>query len=189
MSASESNQQFLVRLNAGNESAREELCTRYMERLRQVASGLISQRLQSRYEAEDAAHSALGSFFRAMSEKRYHFDQPGRLWSLLKMILLHKIQDQGRRCQKVKEDRLPVEIADGKPSQEMAVELADAIEAALCGFKPRHLEICRLFLFCQDDFSVNEIADRVGCTRWTVRRVLTEFGSRLRDRLAASRQN
>jgi RNA polymerase sigma factor (sigma-70 family) len=171
-------QDFLNRLNAGTESAGEELYTRYIQRLCRVAAELIGDRLKRQYAAEDAAHSALGSFFRGMAQKRYHVDQSARLWSLLVTIMRHKIQERGG---KAREDLLVADIISGDPPHEKAVELADAIEAAMAGLKPRHLEICRLFY--HEDLSSPEIAARVGCSRWTIRRVLDEFGGRLRDSL------
>jgi DNA-directed RNA polymerase specialized sigma subunit len=52
---------------------------------------------------------------------------------------------------------------------------------AVAGLNPRHLDICRLFY--EEELSSPEIADRVGCSRWTVRRVLDEFGARLSKHL------
>ena len=171
-------QDFLDRLNAGAESAGEELYARYVERLCQLAAKLIGERLKRQYGAEDAAHSALGSFFRGVNEKRFHVDQSGRLWCLLVTIMRHKIASRGA---KAREDALAVDVANGDPPHERAIELADAIEAAMGGLRPRHLEICRLFY--QEGLSPQEIAARMGCSRWTIRRVLNEFGGRLKDQL------
>jgi RNA polymerase sigma factor (sigma-70 family) len=173
-----SSKDFLDRLNAGTESAADEVYGRYIKRLCGVAARLISDRLQRQYSAEDAAHSALASFFRGMNENRYRFAQSGRLWGLLLTILRHKIQERGR---KAREDTLPADVVGDDPSHEEAVALADAVEAAMTGLKPQHLEICRLFY--EEELATPEIAGRVGCSRWTVRRVLDEFGARLSDRL------
>jgi len=175
---------FLTRLNAGTESAAEEVYTRYVERLCQVATGLIGERLKRQYGADDAAHSALGSFFRGMNQNRYQIDQSARLWSLLVTIMCHKIQDRGS---KAREDLLVGDVIESDPPHERAVELADAIEAAMAGLKPRHLEICRLFY--HEDLSSPEIAARVGCSRWTIRRVLNEFGGKLSDCLDDDSRN
>jgi RNA polymerase sigma factor (sigma-70 family) len=169
---------FLTRLNDGTESAAEEVYTRYIKRLCQAATRLIGDRLKRQYTAEDAAHSALCSFFRGIGQNRYQIDQSARLWSLLVTIMRHKIQERGS---KAREDLLAADVISGDPPHERAVELAHAIEAAMTGLKPRHLEICRLFY--REDLSPPEIAARVGCSRWTIRRVLNEFGSRLRDNL------
>jgi RNA polymerase sigma-70 factor, ECF subfamily len=175
---------FLTRLKAGTDSAAGELYTRYIERLCQVATRLIGERLKRQYAAEDAAHSALGSFFRGMNQKRYQIDQAGRLWGLLVTIMRHKIQERGS---KAREDILTADVVDADPSHEMAVQLADAVEAATAGLKPRHLEICRLFY--HENLSAAEIAARIRYSRWTVRRVLNEFGGRLCDHLDDNSEN
>ncbi len=179
MSGSQSSKDFLDRLNAGSASAKEEVYTRYFDRLYRAAERLIGERLRRVFAPEDAAQSALASFFRGMAKGRYHFDQSGRLWGLLVKIMHHKIQEHGRAGPEQLPE--PEKIIDGEPPPEKAVELADAIEAATAGLKPRHLEICHLFY--QEELSSPEIAARVGCSRWTVRRVLDEFGYRLRDHL------
>jgi RNA polymerase sigma factor (sigma-70 family) len=177
VSSLRSSKDFLDRLNAGNTSAKEEVYTRYFDRLHRAAERLIGKRLRRVYAPEDAAQSALASFFRGMAKGRYHFDQSGRLWGLLVTIMRHKLQEHGGAGPEQLPE--PEEIIDGHPPPEKAVELADAIEAATAGLKPRHLEICRLFY--QEELSLGEIAARVERSRWTVRRVLDEFGSRLCD--------
>jgi RNA polymerase sigma factor (sigma-70 family) len=183
-SASIKDQAFLDRLNSGTESAAGELYGKYAQRLCRVAAQLIGQRLGRQYSAEDAAHSALASFFRGTNEKKYHFDRSERLWGLLVTILRHKIQERGR---KAREDGLAADIVGDGTSHEEAVALADAVETAMACLKPRHLEICRLFY--EEQLSTPEIADRAGCSRWTVRRVLDEFGRRLSGYLGKDADN
>jgi len=178
MPSSRHSEGFCDRLNAGTQSAGEELYSRYMHQLCRVATGLIGERLKSLYGAEDAAHSAFASFFRGMAEKRYHVDESSRLWCLLVTILRHKIATKGV---KAREAPLEVDPVDGDSLHEEAVELADAIEVTLAEFKPRPLEICRLFY--QEQLSPPEIAAKVGRSRWAVRRALDRFGRRLANQL------
>jgi RNA polymerase sigma factor (sigma-70 family) len=170
-------QGFLDRLNLGTESAVGELYNRYVEQLCRIAVPLIGERLQRHYSAEDAAHSALASAFRGINERRYRFDESGKLWALLVTILRHKIQKRGGKHPEFDLDK---DVVCDAPSHEEAIALTDAVEMAMVGLKkPRHLEICRLCY--AEELSTPEIADRVGCTRWTVRRVLDEFGARLEN--------
>ena len=151
---------------------------RYITRLCGLAERLIGERLRRQYSAEDAAHSALASFYRGIDEGQFCVESSDKLWSLLASILRHKIQKRGRRIR----DLLLVderESDDRRPSHEEAVELADAMEAALAGFKLQHVEICRLHY--QEGLGVGETAVRVGCSRWTVRRVLARFRQRLKS--------
>ncbi len=176
MSTSDVPREFFDRVNAGTESAEEELYHQYFERLCRAAARLIGERLERQYSAEDAAQSALGSFFRGMVATRYQLDNSARLWRLLVTILRNKIRKRG---QKARESPLDGDIMSRDPPHEEVVTLADAIEAAIAGLKSRHLEICRLFYY--QNLSPAEIAARVGCSRWTVRRVLNEFGHRLQE--------
>jgi RNA polymerase sigma factor (sigma-70 family) len=178
MSVPSSSGEFLGRLNDGNPSAQQEVFDRYFDSLYRAAEKLIGERLKRVYGPDDAAQSAMASFFRGMAKGRYHFERSGRLWALLVTILRHKIQERGN---KPGGNSLLEDVEDARRSHEAAVELADAVEAAMSGLKPRHLEICRLFY--QEQLLPGEISDRIGCSRWTVRRTLDEFGSRLEERL------
>jgi RNA polymerase sigma factor (sigma-70 family) len=155
-----------------------EVYQRYLARLCGLAERLIGERLRRQYSAEDAAHSALASFYRGIHDGRFRTEPTGNLWSLLATILRHKVQKHGRRMR----DELQLgEPLDPCPSHEDAVELADAIETALAHFKPRHVEICRLYY--HEGMGVGETAASAGCSRWTVRRVLERFSQQLRIRL------
>ena len=41
----------------------------------------------------------------------------------------------------------------------------------------------QMFRLCLEGYSTSEIASQLGCTRWTVRRVLDRVGQRLAERL------
>ena len=155
---------------------------RYANRLCGLATQLIGQRLGRQYSAEDAAHSALASFYRGIHDGRFRTEPTGNLWSLLATILRHKVQKHGRRMR----DELQLgEPPDPCPSHEDAVELADAIETALANLKPRHVEICRLYY--QEGMGVGETSASAGCSRWTVRRVLERFSQQLETRLGSGK--
>ena len=147
---------------------------RYVARLCRLAERLIGQRLGRQYSPEDAAHSALASFYQGIHEGRFRIEQPGKLWSLLATILHHKIQKRGGR---IRDELMADEPLDPGPSHEDAVELADAIETVLAGFKPHHVEICRLYY--QEGLEVGETAVATGCSRWTVHRVRERFAQQL----------
>ena len=58
--------------------------------------------------------------------------------------------------------------------------LSDELETLLAGLDQPEPEIIRLRL---QGYSSLEIANQVGCSRWTVRRVLDRIGHRLHERL------
>jgi len=66
------------------------------------------------------------------------------------------------------------------PSPEEVVVLMDELESLLTGLPNPEPEIVRLRL---EGRSSPEIAQEVGCSRWTVRRVLDRFGDRLQKRM------
>ena len=167
----------------GSEDDLSDVYRRYIARLCRLAERLIGQRLGQQYSPEDAAHSALASFYHGIHEGRFHVERSGKLWSLLATILHHKIQKRGGR---IRDEPLAGEPLDPHPSHEDAVELADAIETVLAGFKPHHVEICRLYY--QEGRDVGETAAAAGCSRWTVHRVLERFAQQLEMCLAKSGQ-
>jgi RNA polymerase sigma factor (sigma-70 family) len=174
MPESTSMESFLERLNAGTPSAIAEVYTRYFDRLYQAADRLIGDRLRRIYGPDDAVQSAMTVFFAGLSQKKFHFSQSSRLWTLLMLIMQHKIQ---KRATKKWPDQLPPEVVDRRPPQEEALEVIDALEVAVGGFKPRDQEICRQFYL--HGLPTDEIASTVGCSQSTVRRVLAEFRRRL----------
>lgn len=167
------------RWQSGDRGAGEELYRRYVRRLWRRAEQLIGERLARRYSPEDAANSALGSFLRRAGQGEYQIAHSGALWRLLETILRHKIAKQGGKAQH--EIPLPADVIAREPSHEAAVDVADRIETALEGMRPRDAEICRLRL---EEHSVGEIAAQVDCSRWTVRRAVKRFSERIADQLS-----
>ena len=92
MADHESVNEFLRRLEAGNQSAAlDKVYGRYAEQLCLFAERQIGQRLQTLYDAEDASISGMASFCRCAADGRYHFDHTSALLRLLKTFVLNKI--------------------------------------------------------------------------------------------------
>ena len=66
-----------------------------------------------------------------------------------------------------------------EPSPEEAALFVEELEALLHGMREPEPEIIRM---CLDGHTSPEIAAAIGCSRWTVRRVLSRIGERLRER-------
>ncbi len=161
-------------MHDGSANRLSEVYRRYVARLHGLAERLISDRLKRQYSAEDAAHSALASFYHGINDGRFRTETSGNLWSLLATILHHKVQKKGKH---LREELIITDSVDPRPSHEDAVELADAIETALADLKPRHVEICQLHY--HKGLKIGETASLTGCSRWTVRRVLQRFSERV----------
>ena len=191
MSARETAKQLLESWRSGNEAAAEELHCRYAQRLCRLADAQIGARLGRRVGPEDVVQSAFRTFFRRSADGQFHIDHSGSLWRLLVRITLNKIRQQGERHRAGKRDMArevyagsdqlgPEFIARG-PTADEAVALAEEIEHLIAGLKSPEPEVFRLRL---QGHSTSEIAAQVGCSRWTVRRVLDRVGEQLEERLA-----
>jgi RNA polymerase sigma factor (sigma-70 family) len=154
----------------------EKCLSKFARKLAQRANSLIGPRLRPTLSGEDAAISAIGSFWRGWTEKRYRFKHTGALWKLLVRIMTNKIRRQGKRHQP---GRLTMEPAVNDPQQGGNADAEELLAAILKGLPPRCGQIVHLL---QKDCTIQEIADHLGCSRWTVRRNREEIKRRLRSR-------
>lgn len=107
------------------------------------------------------------------------------MWRLLVQITLNKVGQQNRRHGAARRDVAAeaysldeaehLEAATHDPSPGDAI-FADEIEAALAGLDDSKAQMFRLTL---QGFTTSQIADKLGCSRWTVRRVLDRIGYQL----------
>lgn len=181
---------LLDRWRSGDQRAAEELHQRYARRLWALAEGQIGVRLGRRVGAEDIVQSVFRTFFRRTAKGELPVDQSGSLWHLLAKITINKIRRQreyhcaGKRDIKTEvyanEEVLAPEIVAHEPTPEEAAVLVEEWEALLVGLEKPEPDIVRLGF---QGYSSSEIARQVGCSRWTVRRVLDRIGERLQQRL------
>jgi len=182
--------ELLDRWRSGDQQAAEELYHRYAQRLCQLAERQMAPRLRRRVGADDVVQSVFRTFFRRTEKGEYPIDHSGSLWRLLVKITMNKIRHQGERHRAAKRNvEAEVDImAAGvspeafaeDPSPEAAVWLMDELEALLAGCDVSEGEMLTL---CLEGYSTTEIAQRKGCSRHTVRRVLNRFGRQLQRNL------
>jgi hypothetical protein len=135
---------LLVEVCAGDEAAVEKLVHRYLDRLAAVGRQTYRQKFgdvpRPVEDEEDAALSALKSFWARASDGRvHHLANRQQLWSLLVKITIRKIYDQRERALAQKRGRTAaVSAADGLeqvlsqlPPPEAEAELEDTRRAAL----------------------------------------------------------
>lgn len=175
MREDESAAEFLSRLEAGEESALQEVYVRFADRLLLLAEQKIGQRLRRHYSPEDAMLSGIGSFCIRAAAGRYQFDHMGALWSLLRTFTLNKIRRAAKKLGA--EMEVAVEVGGScpgldkltkEPTPGEVAEHADELEAFFSKFSQRDEKICRLWF---EEYSSVEIANRVGCSKATVDRV------------------
>jgi RNA polymerase sigma factor (sigma-70 family) len=162
--------------------------------LRRGARRLISRRLRRRVAEDDVVQSVFRTFYRRHARGECEFDHTGALRNYLWKILGNKVRRYAQRHHAQLRDVMAevepgdsgwmVELPDGRPGPEAVVILRDEISYLTRGFLARDLRILNLHFAA---YSSEEIAQRVGCSRWTVRRVVEGFGRRLQDASRAPR--
>jgi RNA polymerase sigma factor (sigma-70 family) len=182
---------LMERFRSGDDSAAEELFSRYFERLTLLARSRLSPRLARRTDPEDIVMSVYRSFFVGVRSGRFALSRGGDLWRLLASITKHKLSYQARH-QTADRRSVDVEVpfdsfeATGcftqrrEPTPEEAVALADELELAfsrLNAFGRRVLEL-RL-----QGAQLSEIAENTGRSERTVRRTLAAIRELLAGRL------
>lgn len=193
MAKTESIKSLLAKWKAGDELAAERICALYSQRLWALARARLDARLAQRVGASDIVQSAFRSFFRLAEDGEIRIDHSESLWRLLAAITVNKVRQQRER-HNARRRRLDAEVplADSRtdpaalahePTTREAIILADELEALLCRLDPPEPEI---FSLCLQGYTASEIAARVHCSRWSVRRVLNRIGHQLERRLEDS---
>ena len=190
MSDGESAEELLRRWRSGDQGAADELYRRYAQRLCLLAEAQIDRRFARRFSPEDVVQSVFRTFFRRGAKGEFSVDHSGALWNLLVVIALNKMRKLAERHGAGKRDVDAEVSADGakprpeavahEPTPEEAAALADELELVLSSLALGEGDMVRL---CLAGYSTTEIAKRLGCSRWTVRRVLDRAGCLLRKRL------
>jgi DNA-directed RNA polymerase specialized sigma24 family protein len=178
---------WIGELKAGQGEAAEPLWSRYFERLVRLASAKLQRgrRLGGDADGEDAALSAFRSLCSGAARGRFpRLDDRDDLWRLLAVITLRKAQAQARRRRRWKrggkwfhpggasdgnEDLLRHAISQ-EPTPELAAEMADELGSLLGVLGDDQLR--QIAMYRMEGYTVDEIAERLGCARRTVARRL-----------------
>lgn len=169
--------QWLTLLREGDEEAAARLWKRFMRRLQ----GLVRSRIPSAaYDEEDIALSAFDVFCRGLAEGRYpELADREQLWQILATITRRKARDrfQAETCQKrggLPSGDAPAtdlnDVADKGGGPEFEVLMADQCRRLLGLLQNARLE--QVVLWKLDGYTNDEIAARLGLTRWSVGRML-----------------
>jgi RNA polymerase sigma-70 factor, ECF subfamily len=166
----------------GNVLAFEKVFERYSDRLIRIAKSRISERLASRIEAEDVVQSVFRSFFGRVQAKRFTFQEENDLWRLLVSITLNKLRNKVDWHTAAKRDVGLEQRMDGgsslpsaydvdgvNPSPEAVVMFIDLLEHFMTSLRDTDRKVLELRL---QGMTQEEIANEIGCTERTVRRVL-----------------
>jgi RNA polymerase sigma factor (sigma-70 family) len=187
MNASESFDDLMPRLRAGDPRAATQVFERFAGRLIGLAHQRLGQVLQGKVDPEDVVQSALKSFFRR-TDRPFEFRDWNDLWALLAQMTLwkcgHRIRyfraarrDAGREVSSsLEEDRDSWQALAREPDPSEAAMLAETVEGVLRTLNERDRRV--LVLSLQGN-TVAEIGEAISCTERTVYRTLEFIRSEL----------
>ena len=188
-------QRWIDGLRDGDESAVAEFCVRYAGALERLADRRLGQGLRRRVGPESIAQSACWSFLRRAREGQFELAGAENLWRLLCAMTLRKVREKVRfhqreRRELAREAGSATELAEhtglsgAEEAQEPfeAVAIVDEFEALLASLDDERRAIVEAKL---DERSNAEIAEQLGCSERTVRRLLSELRGQLEQALGA----
>jgi RNA polymerase sigma-70 factor (ECF subfamily) len=192
--ADERNDAWLAALLDGEARTVQQFWDEYGERLNRLAERHLSPRLNRRVGADDVVQSVCRTFFRRAREGQFELSDAEALWRLLCVITLTKCRmtarfhGRGRRgldreqpLDAAPGDSLsPGEAVAGGPPPDQAAELDDELARLLGALDPEEQQVVDLKL---QEHTNEEIAEKVGCSERTIRRILVRVQSRLRGML------
>lgn len=177
-------------LRTGDNDACRDFWTSYGPLLESVAQKQLSTRLQRRVGSDDIVQSACRTFFRRVSAGQFDLPDADALWRLICSITLTKARRAARDHSRQKrgmnrEQDISAGNTDGSnPEGQLAspesspldaAEMVDQMQALLSGLGEQECQILDLKL---QQYTNDEIAEQLGCSERTVRRVI----KRLQDK-------
>lgn len=187
---------LLQRWKAGDETAAEEIFSRYVSRLAGLARSRLSDKMQRRVDPEDVVQSVYRSFFHHAKNDRYELKRSGDLWRLLAGITINKTMGQVEFHRAAKrsidgEGDFPADASSAlvspiaiarDPTVEEAVALTEEIETFMTLLDTVQRKVLELRL---QDKSTSEIAEEIECSPRTVRRILERVKAKLADKFTS----
>src|SRR5262245_47269266 len=177
---------LLVDVKSGDPAACQRLWERYFEKVVHLARNRLGEVPRRAADEEDVALSAFDSFVRGAQQGRFpRLDDRSDLWRLLVVITTRKAANQinheatqkrgggrvvGEEAGAHEEEGLLALALSREPSPEMAAEMTSECHR-LFGLL-RKPEMCLLALLKMEGFTNEEAAEKLGCARATVQRML-----------------
>jgi RNA polymerase sigma factor (sigma-70 family) len=182
-------QSWMRRVAEGDAEAAAEFWKQYGGRLQGLAAEYLTSRLYRREGPEDVVQSVCRSFLMRARAGQFHLEDRDSLWRLLCAITLTKVRQKaryhGRQKRSYDQERpLEAEGADGppvlspEPTPAEAAEFADQLERLLSEMDEEERQMVQLRM---EQCTHAEIAERLGCSERTVRRLLKRVQNRLKS--------
>ncbi len=177
-------------LRAGDDRIVREFCDQYGEALHRIADKHLAAGVRCRVGPEDVVQSACRTFLRRSKGGEFQLPDSESLWRLLCAITLAKAREQTRfhlRKRRGLDRESPLaspgesgavgfDAADPHPTPAAAAEFADFFQQALAGLDEEERQVVDLKL---QELTNDEVAERLGSSERTVRRILKRVQGRL----------
>ena len=193
---------WVEQLVRGDDAVVQEFWQRYGSRLQRFAEVRMAPRLQQRVGPDDVVQSVCRTFVRRTRKGELRLSGSESLWRLLCAITLTKVRQHARfhyrqkrsvRRELAQSEQSPEEatpfaeqLMGNEPTAEEVVAFAEQMEQLLNALDEDERLLVQLRL---EGLRQDEIANRMGCSERTVRRLLSRVRSRwktlLEDSLAA----
>lgn len=164
----------VVELEDGYEA---DAVARFSRRLIALARSRMPEQLKARIDPEDVVQSVFRSFFTGNQAGEFVFQESSDVWRLLAAITYRKVQQTIRHhhrqrrdvTREISEDAAPSAGDSGTATASSLAMMVELIEELTRLIPERHRAVLTLRL---ENYSVEEIADRVGVSTRTVERGL-----------------
>jgi RNA polymerase sigma-70 factor (ECF subfamily) len=182
MTASNSFDDVMARLRAGDEDAARELFQRFVRRLIRLTQCQLDVVMRHKVDPEDVVQSAYKSFFLRYGEGKLEVGGWDNLWSLLTLITLRKCLDRVKYYRAASRDAQREAVARQgaagpepwweaiarEPTPEEAAVLAETVEQLLRGLEAEERPVLEMSL---QGFTTQEICQRLALAERSVRRL------------------
>jgi RNA polymerase sigma factor (sigma-70 family) len=181
---------WLRQLVAGNDEVVGEFWQHYGDGLQRLAASRMAPALRQRVGAEDIVQSVCRTFFRRSREGEFEFGAMDDLWRLLCAITLTKVRQHARFHYQEKRqlsrerplddvrpagDARRVDLAAAGPTPAEVVEFTDQLQHLLSGLSDEERQMVQLRI---EGRQQAEIAEELGCSERTVRRLFSGVKTR-----------
>lgn len=183
-------QQWLANLRDGEDRACQKLWDEYGPLIERVAAKHLSPGIRRRVGPESVMISACRTFFRRVQDGEFKIDDAQSLWRLLCAITVNKARlkaryhNRKRRAvsEEIRAEDAPESAAAGFTSADV-VAFEDQLQHVLCQLDETEQRVIELRL---QQHTLAEIAERIGSSERTVRRMNKRLETKLLEMLDVS---
>jgi RNA polymerase sigma factor (sigma-70 family) len=179
---------WIRRLEAGDPRAAQSLWEHFCTRVHALARRRMPTLIRTGYDEDDVTQSAFHSLFVGISKQRFDLKDRDDLWRLLLTIAERKISRRVRYEFRDKRDlRRSIHgsifahndseapqgldsFANSEPTPDFAVEVAESCDRLFNKLPEESLK--RVAMMKLENYTADEIAESLGCTRKTIQRKL-----------------